>query len=236
MFGLFQADLPIGRRLWLIILTLVSFGSLQLINVSTVAVDPAKFVVDVLVFFGYVSLLSSILLIIPDFIKKTIYQAIDRKLEKTNPYETAVKWRRNRWWFHSLQDILFIAATLYAAKDFGSATMYEWGFIGLIGVLVDEVVDWDDVYVKTKQVLELHISQGGKIKAKLVRSDDVEEFTVPSANWLLEIQSLKHSGWEVLESNLLGTRKSIILERDANLNFINLLIDFLDQKLRRIIR
>lgn len=131
---------------------------------------------------------------------------------------------------YSLQDVVFIIATLIAVKDFGTTTMYGWGFFGLFGVLIDEIIDWDDVYEKTKQILELRILQNGKIKAKLVRSDVVEEFIVPSNNWLLEVQSLKHSGWEVLESNLLSTRKSIILEREAKINFINLLMDFLAQK------
>ena len=76
MLGLLQADLPIGHRLWILILTLVVSGSLSKEAVSF-SQDPVSFTVEVLLFFGYASLIGALVclaLVVPGGVVAWFYR------------------------------------------------------------------------------------------------------------------------------------------------------------------
>ncbi len=58
MFGLFQADLPIGNRLWLALLALAIAGTLAATPLASISSTPVEFVTNLLSLYGQASFIE----------------------------------------------------------------------------------------------------------------------------------------------------------------------------------
>jgi len=200
MLGLFQADLPIGHRLWIILLTLVVSGALSNGKVSFSS-EPISFVTDTLLFFGAVQVTSAFIAMIPGTAFKWIERIFERSQEKSDPYRNAVGAYHHEWWFNPLANVAFVVAIIIMVPSFGTNQVFQLGIFGVGVLLLNELFDLEDIfYIKKTELLELELRESGRIHARLFVSGEQEyQFTV-SSGWLSEINHLLSDGWTVLES------------------------------------
>ena len=200
MLGLFQADIPIGHRLWIVLLPLVFLGSLTSVPLTLPDVDPVQFVIEILLFFGYVSIISTGILFVPETVRGLVLRELDHRLRKESPYRAVVRSHKSLWLFRSLPNLAFFVGIIIAIPGFSTPTMETWGTVGLFFLLLEEILDWRDIYKKKKEIIELVADEKGKMCAKLVKDEGIEEFSVDS-EWLTEIRSLLQNGWEMIDCN-----------------------------------
>jgi hypothetical protein len=149
MFGLFQADLPIGNRLWAIILVLVISGALSSGTV-TLSEDPVTFVSQTLLFFGYIDVLSGLIMIGPVMIGQIIGFEVSRRRWKGSTYKEAVSANRSDTLDEILSRVGFIIAIIIAIPNYGTTQMQVVGVIGLSLLLI---VEWLDINLMQKRSL-----------------------------------------------------------------------------------
>lgn len=215
MLGLFQAEIPVGRQLWVIILITVIFGWFSALPIANPAEQPVKFASDTLLFFGYVYVfLLAIFVCVGIPLGVLVYgsQKLHQKRAKMEDgifqYRFMVK--KPYQWIFSVFGILGIAtATLLAARGYGTAAMYSWGKWGLLLSLV--LLWFGYAPWGTTNILIIH--PYGLVKTGVVIGNHGGQFEVElDSNWLAELTSLLDYGWELVEFNTQG-KPSVILQR-----------------------
>jgi hypothetical protein len=85
MFGLFQADMPIGNRLWLALLAIVVAGSIAATPLAQATSDPISFATNLLLLYGQASFVSALLVTIPSLPIMLIEAQIKNRVDKNRP-------------------------------------------------------------------------------------------------------------------------------------------------------
>lgn len=91
MFGLFQAEMPFGRRLWLMFLVVIAVGVLKPALLPTFQSDPIQFATDLLLLFGAVFLVSVVLVLIFVFTRTLLVAPLFLAARRVS--EETVFWR-----------------------------------------------------------------------------------------------------------------------------------------------
>ncbi len=208
MIGLFQADLPIGRYLWKIILALVVLGVLTEQTV-TFSSEPLTFVTEILLFFGYTSLVGSIiafgLLVIAYLVYVIAFYLFGIKGE-FYIFD----------WFEAFLDLSFVIAIFYTVTGFGTNVMREFGVLGLITELFVGTFNTDVLKKEVVETLEIRLNKSGRVITRLLDQDNQNESIADSSDWLKELHKLRNDGWEIIISNTTKSNFYIILERITN--------------------
>src|SRR5438874_7271358 len=140
MFGIFQADLPIGRTVWLVTLTLIAtdLALRQSVNFSN---DPAAFAIALVIYTGHsivFGFLYSFLLDVATIVVDT-YLLLRR----------SVSWRKTAIPFENLsydcvREVLsnlgIVSAAALAAPYFRHPSLTKCGLIGVALILIGERV------------------------------------------------------------------------------------------------
>jgi len=218
MFGLFQADLPIGNRLWLTLLAIVVGGSIAATPLAEVASDPVSFGVNLLLLFGQATLITTAFLAIPFLIFGIIEFEVKRRADKnridffreTEEYNPLFNRALN---FLSL--VGYVISVFWIANNNFSAGL---GSFGLALFLFAEVlVEWREIYLSGYEYLELQRVKD-TVKARIIREEKVEEFKIKE-DWAVLHAYLGDNNWELMEFsktfslNRRDCRKGLIPQR-----------------------
>lgn len=210
MFGLFQTDIPIGRRLWVMILVFVLAGT-STNAVTSFSQDPILFAVNILIYFGYVDILSFGIAIIPGMIGQIIEKEIDWRRSKAKTYESVVRPQRSNTWFEILVNLSFVIATYISVSSFGSPQIIEVGLLGLSLLIVTEIFDINLLYTETPEFLELSHDVKGKLIARII-NDNEQKFTLKS-DFLTETRQLITHKWEIVDITRSKEKSTALLQR-----------------------
>jgi len=191
MFGLFQADLPIKKQLWrvLLVVVLVSAGSTTPFKFSN---EPSIALVDVLLFYGHISvifigpgLVVQLLAWLATSIERR-YAARDSYRELTGPLD--------HWWEGTAYEAGFVISAFLATPSFGTETMRSFGMLGIGLILLAEILRDGVLEVSDPQMLEL-LQLGNVIVARaLDERGDICKFTL-NHDWLSELDRLAKDDW-----------------------------------------
>ena len=166
MFGIFQADLPIGRRLWVILLAIIVSGQIR--DASTnFTTNPIDFFLNAIYFFGYVFIVSAFFSILPLLVLSGVDVYRTAKNEAKDPYREAVKSKNLSVWKDSIFNLAFIITTFVAIPNFGKSSLIASGTLGLAIILLTEVFDLDLLFPSKTEILELKSQQENKMQVML---------------------------------------------------------------------
>lgn len=213
MLGMFESDLPIGRRLWTILIVLVVLDKLTYLPLSSPETNPIQFVIEILLFFGIVTVINIPVFLIATFLLYIRKRITRIKIEKEDPYRAAVRSKDADWVGDVIANCSFIVAIALAIPLFGTSSMKLWGSIGLVFLIIGQALDEDSINIKVKEILELKSNKDGSIHAKLLLPEKVE-YSLTDTDWLTECQMLLSNGWEIVESKSIGTLPSAVFQRE----------------------
>lgn len=218
MFGLFQADLPIGNRLWLTLLAIVVGGSIAATPLVEVASDPVSFGVNLLLLFGQATFITTAFLALPLLIVSIIEFEIKRRADKDridffreteeyNPLTTRA--------LNYLSLVGYVASVFWIANNNFSASLGSFGLA--LFLFAEVIVEWREIYLSGYEYLELQKVKD-TVKARLIREEKVEDFKVKE-DWVTLHAYLGDNNWELIEFsktfslNRRDYRKGIIPQR-----------------------
>lgn len=198
MFGLFQADLPIGYRLWLTLLAIVVGGSIAMTPLVEVASDPVSFGVNLLLLFGQATIITNFFLIIPSLIFNIIEYEVMRKAKKKQ-IDFFIETSEYKPFFNRILNFLslvgYVISVFWIANNNFSTSL---GSLGLAFFLLGEVLDeWRKIYLRGYEYLVLQ-REKDTVTARLIREEKVEEFKI-KADWAILHAHLGNNTWELLE-------------------------------------
>jgi len=211
MLGLFQADLPIGKRLWSVLLVLVISGALSNGAIS-LSQDPLKFVIQVLLFFGHITVLSILFAIPLGMVGTVIEKTIMVRRIKQKTFESRIQPDISDNWLLMVLNITFVVAILIAIPEYGSSFASYLGIIGLTIFLAIELFDFNIMFKETIEILEIKSNQNGKVKARLVYNEGDESYSV-AGGFLHVIRKVEDSNWRLVNIAILSDSSTAIFER-----------------------
>lgn len=220
MFGLFQTDIPIGRRLWVMVLVFILAGA-STNAISSYSQDPIQFATDLLIYFGYVYVLSFGIAIIPGMIGQIIEQEIDRRRSKEKTYKSTVMPQTSEIWLEIVANLSFIVATYISISSFGSLQILEGGAIGLSLLILVEVFDLNLLYKETPELLEISEATRSKLLARFLGSNSEQKFTLKS-DFLTETQKLIEQKWEIVEMSRSKEKSQAVFRRYIRISRLNM--------------
>jgi len=211
MFGLFQTDIPIGRRLWVMILVFILAGSSSGV-INSYSQDPVRFALDILIYFGFVSVFSFVLALVPGLIGQAIERTIDKKRDEEKSYQSVVKPQRSEIWFDILVNLSFVVATYISTSNLGNPNIFDIGAIGLFLIVLTEIIDTDLLYRKSLEILELRDGTKGKLIARIVSENGEKEFTIKS-EFVAETRQILDYGWQVVDITKSREKSKALFQR-----------------------
>jgi len=201
MFGLFQSDLPIGKRLWLLLLALVIAGT---ISTSPLAKfnDPLLFTIDILLLYGLGYLCECVLSSIISFC--TGYIVVKRDINNFGKEEPFYKKTRlSTHWTSDLSvivsPILFVLVLVLITPYFGEKSR-RFGAFGLFLYLLAELQAsiQSATHKDHHEFLLLESPAGIEIYATTSDSKHIDFFSF-KADWMRTLAFLAENGWELVE-------------------------------------
>lgn len=231
MFGLFQSDLPIGKRLWLLLLALVIGGSLASTALAKVNESPLLFANDLLLLYGFGSLVEScvsglVLFTVGAFV---VGKQFTRYKTREEYFYTQTK--NSIHWLGKLpliiSPIIFVIVVAKIAPSFENPALRKLGILGLLLFLIAELlVDVGKVTDKYyHEFLSIQLIGSDEIWGKLATSEEYKELHV-KADWMKTLAFLCASDWEFVEY---GDR-SALLKRKRRMNLTGQFLALLSQR------
>ncbi len=198
MFGLFQADLPIGNRLWLTLLAIVVGGSIAATPLAEVASNPIDFGVNLLLLFGQATLVTSLYLVLPFAILGIIEFEVKTRADKnrnvffleTEDYEPLYQRIIN---FSILAG--YVIAVFWIADGNFSASLGSFGLA--LFLFVEVWSEWREVYMRGYEYLELQRIKN-VVKARIIKEETVEKYSIREG-WIEMHAYLGDNNWDLLE-------------------------------------
>ena len=203
MFGLFQSDMPIGKRLWLLLLALVVAGTIASTPLAKVSADPITFTTDLLLLYGLGFLIESLATNIIGWLIAYISTQRRRKNSKPQRPSFFVKLEvpRHISYYVSLaiSPFIFVIAVSKITPHFGTLSR-KFGAFGLLLFLIAELLTSikPATHKDHHEFLSLRMISRGEIKGHLADSRD-EEFFDFKANWMKTLAFLAENKWEIVE-------------------------------------
>lgn len=198
MLGLFQGDLPIGRRLWPILLALVVSGALAS-EIITFSQDPVQFTIQTLLLFGYIFAISLIITFCIFLILDRTQKIIDERATNRNNYRTLIEKDLIDIWGSSVVNLAYIASIFIGIAYYDSERVRSLGILGLIFLLLMDIVDNLVFQSEVFEIIELQREPKEKIWARLLSQNRLRYIFFLSSDWAKEISYLMSQGWEVIE-------------------------------------
>jgi len=200
MLGIFQADLPIGRRLWLLALILIVSGliagePIKLLN------DPAAFAIALLIYAGHAFLLGVLYSLAPMMLVVILdLVAMYRRSRAWGTSSILFEGYRYEWFSDALATLAFILAAVLATVRFGDESLVLTGTIGLIIILIAEAFDLERLFFLRPNELTLELSSASD-KTSTVRlffAGDLLAETTLDRDVSKVVQQLLFSKWKFL--------------------------------------
>lgn len=211
MLGLFQADLPIGKRLWGVLLILVITGSL--LNGSiTISQDPVEFVVQILLFFGSITIWNFILAYPLGWIFILVRRNIPSRYSQINTFDSLVRRDNSDIWLSLFINVAFVISVIIATKYFETQLGNSMGIVGLIIFLVIELFDISLLFKETKEILEIKLEKNGTVTAKLLYKDG-EKIYLFVGDFLEAVRRVFDSDWKFVQMSASNSEKYAVFER-----------------------
>jgi hypothetical protein len=214
MFGIFQADLPIARSIWLVALTLIAMNLLCGAPLFLVG-DPAALTMSLIIYTGHSIALGMLYSLLPWFaIRSADVLLLTCRLAGHDT--TAILFEDFK--YDRLQDAIanacVVLAAAIAAPSFGERSLNTGGLVGIGLMLVKEIVDIEAVYSeKPGPLLEVR-AMGNKSVATLFLSGKPFREVRLSEDLAAVVVRLRSSGWE-FDSNIgIALRRSAWLRKD----------------------
>ena len=220
MFGIFQADLPIGRTIWLVALTLIvtTLISGAPLNLPS---DPVTFAVAMLVYTGHSFVLGFLYALVPTFIIITIdWWALLRKSESWD--QTAILFEHPR--YDLLRDIVdnvaLVGAAALAAGRFGQPSLNASGVFGLSCIILAEVLDLKQLFTKFSKdglpVLELRSAGNARSVARIFSSGKLLSEISLNEDFASALVHLREARWKLaLDVGACSERSAWLRKRTA---------------------
>jgi hypothetical protein len=203
MFGFFQADIPIGNRLWLSLLALIVAGSMAGTPLALAKDDPVGVISDLLLMYGQATLIATFALALPltplmlleDWIKERADRDKPRFYIETENYIPL--WSRLTQF---LILVFFLGAFVWTANGNFSRSV---GALGLAFYLLAELlVEWRDVFLQGFEFLELRQSglsdQPSPIEARLIVDGKEWQYSI-SSDRMYTLAYLGNNAWEIVD-------------------------------------
>ena len=211
MFGLFQTDIPIGRKLWVMVLIFVLVGA-STNSISSFAQDPVLFATQLLLFFGYVFILSFFIALVPGLIGQAIERDIERRRITEINYASIIRPQVSQDWFEILANSSFVVAVLISIPSFGNLRVNDLGGFGLTLFLVSEIFDFNLFYEKSSELIELRENGKGKLLARILdkRNDEVFSF---KSDFIKEVRQLIDYKWDLIDMTVSNNKSKAIFQR-----------------------
>jgi hypothetical protein len=232
MFGLFQTDLPFGKRLWLTLLALVVAGAIVDTPLASAGNDPIRFATSLLLLYGQANLLAAFptaifagpLIAIEQELKKRADRTVPSFYKATEDYDPLY----NRVSLF-IGVIFFLAIVVWIADEHVSA---ELGTIGLGLLLLGEIVEeWRQVYRTGFQHVELRREDANTLRARLIEAGEEQRHRF-SGDWVRTVAHLADNRWEVI----LLTEQSALFRRSYDMGLLHTKwVEGLPQPLRRFL-
>ena len=213
MFGLFQADLPVGKQLWASLVAFAIVGILAASPLAQISSDPVIFVESLLLLYGFALLASIAVALIVLALAGLIKVAVrKRKAHDDGRREDEeffkVMTAPTNWLSFRIMAILvpvtFVAAALFGATHLTESPTLWLGKVGLIVYLFILLLDWNALgfghisylYI-TKKADERELTAlliMGRSRDGTLRLD----YSVRRSSWLGVLSFLGNNGWELV--------------------------------------
>lgn len=194
MLNLFQAELPIGRRLWLVLLAAVLYEYVVGQRLP-LPVDSVELIVGLLVFFGYISVVHLPVFLPAYAMFELILWVKYLRRSQIFRYRAIVDGPAVSW-TSAISDATFVIATLFGLPHFGQPAMYRWGPVGLVVLVLVQVLYRGQP--GGYDMAELREHEPGMLNARVVvRGKSAVQSTI-SGNWMEEVARLVSRHWEIV--------------------------------------
>jgi hypothetical protein len=208
--SMFQADLPIGRHLWIALLTVVLIITFSGQPLSLPDLKPQEFVIEALLIYGYVILLT-VAIYLPLFL--VTYRVVLARFNKELSLEEFFLAKTGRQTYPFLARVAFpvaVAATLFS---YNPALTHRWGPFGVLLILLVYVISPTTASEWTKQTLILNWRKDEVLFALLLSKGQTEAFSL-SIDKDTVTRWLTRSGWEIEDATADEAACQILFKRD----------------------
>lgn len=198
MFGIFQADLPIGRRIWLLALTLIITTLVTGAPFKLLA-DPAAFALAMLIYTGHAFLLGVLYSLLPNLIIGVF--------ELYGMYRRSFEWDASSVLFEGYRyevltdavvNLSVVFAAARAAHRFGDRSLIVTGTVGLIVMLIAEAFDVGELFSRRPNALLLELKGHSVPGARVFFAGELLAETTLDTDFARSIAQLLSAKWTFL--------------------------------------
>lgn len=194
--GFIELNRNIKHDFWIMLLVLLVFGKLSpwesnftfvFDNFQTKLLD---ILIDVFLFYGYIILIVSVIMVVLSILAKPIKNYIANKNENINKLKILTRDYSNI--FTRFRRLLIVIFTLLLSQHFNTSIATNWGSIGLFFFLVAEIFDFSLFYKPTYLTIKIKKNGSFIIKYK-------DEKYICDENDIYIIDFFKNNGWSRVE-------------------------------------
>lgn len=215
MFGIFQADLPIGRTIWLVVLTLVA-SSLLFGAPRQMSGDSIEFAFSMVVYTGHSLFFGMLYSFLPNLVTRVV--DICFLLRRSRPWnKSALLFEDYKydWLSDIFSQLGVVCAAAAAAQQFGESSLKVSGLYGIAFLLLSEVLGLERFLGRMRcPLLELR-AIGSRSAARLFLSGAPFAEVRLDDDFATALVRLRAAGWEFDSEARVDSHKRVWLRKDV---------------------
>jgi hypothetical protein len=209
MLGLFQGNLPIAQRLWVLVVTLVVAGTLAYTPIAETYRDPIDFTIELLLLFGQAFFITFWFLFILGIPVYFLESEISYRADKSSFYRhVEVPERILEQLFSLVEPFIFVIVVAEISPNFGDTMSHFQGQVGLFLYLFSLLLgSIQHSTPKRHTYLLFEQISNNFSKAVIVTGSEKQLFTV-TTDWFQALSYLGDNEWELVDIHM-GVRQQI---------------------------